>query len=67
MNYIYLVYAECDGLRGIFRSETGADRRVLEIANNEMDIDTSIAPLDYNSPWRWGYDVVYWRKELVYD
>jgi len=67
MNYVYLVYAEGDGLRGVFRSEAGADRRVLEIANNEMDIDTSIAPLDYNSHWQWGYDVVYWKKELVYD
>ena len=66
MEYVYLVYAECDGLRGIFRSEASADRRVLEIASNEMDIDTSVAPLDYSSPWRWGWDVCYWRKELVY-
>lgn len=67
MDYVYLVYAECDGLRGIFRSEAGADRRVMEIATNEMDIDISSIPLDFNSAWRWGYDVVYWRKELVYD
>lgn len=51
MNYVYIVYIKCDGVRGIFRSEGGADRRVLEIATNEMDINVSTTPLDYNSPW----------------
>lgn len=65
MDYVYIVYTE-EGLQGCFRSEAGATQRVLELAINQMDIDTADTPLDFNSPWRWGWDICYYRKELVY-
>lgn len=64
MDYVYLVYAECDKLRGIFRSEAGADRKVMEIASNEMDIDISVAPLDFNSPVALGMGCLLLAKEI---
>ena len=67
MKFVYLVYAECDGLRKICSTESGASSEVLKIAMEEMDIDVGAAPLDFDSPTRWGYDVCYWKQEIVYD
>lgn len=66
MGFVYLV---CDegGVRGIFRQEASALAKVMEIAKNDYDIDINIAPFDFASPWRCGYDVVYWRKEILND
>jgi hypothetical protein len=67
MKFVYLVYTECDGLRKICSTESGADYEVFKIAAEEMDIDVAFAPLDFDSPTRRGWDVCYWKKEIVCD
>lgn len=65
MRFVYLVYDECHGLVGVYESEASADRKVIALAE-DYDLDTSKAPLDFNSPWRWGWEgCTWWVKETV--
>lgn len=67
MRFVYLVYDECHGLVGVYESEASADRKVIALAE-DYDLDTSEAPLDFNSPWRWGWEgCAWWVKEEVLD
>jgi len=66
MRFVYLVF-NSDGVVGVYGSEASADRKVIALAE-DCDIDTSEAPLDFNSPWSWGWsDSAWWHKVVVRD
>ena len=67
MDYVYIVYDVGVGLKGVFRTEERAKKKVLELVSTKVRLDTTSIPIDYNSFWRWGYRECYYQRECLYD
>ena len=66
MKYVYLVYEECHGLIGVYRTPEDATKHVKQDVF-EWCPELLNQPLDYNSESCWGWEgATYWeRKEVL--